>query len=440
MFTASMTPAHPPASQTSTAPAIGPYYGWIVWGTAAAFFAYGFAQRIAPSVMYDYLMRDFALGGAALGGLAVSYFYTYAAMQVPVGLLIDRFGPRVLLTLAALVCAAGSLIFGLANGLPQAYAGRLLLGVGTGVAFISTLMLANRWLPPERFGLVSGLTMSIGMLGAIGGQAPLGLLVEAIGWRNLLFAGSAVGVAFAGLIWIVTRAPTINGAAVSEAGEHRAPPFMTTLVLLAKQRQIWLAAFFCSTLSAPMLSFVILWGVPYLVQVQGLSRAAAGLGTSMVMIGLAFGAPFVGWLSDRVGARRPFILASPLVLLAIWLVVLFAPPLPTPAYYGLFLAIGLTSGVLTLPYAIGVELTRVEMRGAVTGVINLAPMLGAIVLQPAIGLVLDWQWTDEIDNGVRIYSRSAYVNALLVYPILMALTFVAMLFTVETYGRNRSPS
>ncbi|MDA0261104.1 MAG: hypothetical protein O3A21_02745, partial [Proteobacteria bacterium] len=97
----------------------------------------------------------------------------------------------------------------------------------------------------------------------------------------------------------------------------------------------------------------------------------------------------------------------------------------------------LTSGVLTLPYAIGVELTPQEMRGAVTGIINLAPMLGAIVLQPAIGQVLDWQWTGEIENGVRIYSTGAYLRTLLVYPILMALTFVAMLFAEETYGRNR---
>ena len=434
-----MTPAPSnPSPPAAVAGAISPYYGWIVWGTAATFFAYGFAQRIAPSVMFDYLMRDFALGGAALGGLAVSYFYTYAAMQVPVGLLVDRFGPRVLLTLAALVCATGSLVFGLADGLAQAYAGRLLLGIGTGVAFVSTLMLANRWLPPERFGLVSGLTMSIGMMGAVGGQAPLGLLVEVIGWRNLLYAGSAAGVFFAGLIWVVARPPKGGSTSTGEAVAPRAPHFMTTLRLLAGERQIWLASLFCSTLSAPMLSFVILWGVPYLVQVHGLSRAAAGLGTSMVMIGLAFGAPFTGWLSDRVGARRPFVIASPLMLLALWLVVLFAPALPTLAYYGLFLAIGLISGVLTLPYAIGVEVTRPEMRGAVTGVINLAPMLGAIVLQPAIGLMLDWQWSGEIDNGVRIYSPSTYVNALLAYPILMAITFVGMLFTKETYGRNHA--
>ena len=431
-----MTTAPPPTSRVASHdPGLNPLYGWIVWGTAATFFAYGFVQRIAPAVMFDHLMRDFALGGAAFGGLAVSYFYTYAAMQVPVGLLVDRFGPRVLLSIAALVCAAGSLLFGLAEGLAQAYAGRLLLGAGTGVAFVSTLMLANRWLPPERFALVSGLTMTVGMLGAVTGQAPLGLLVEAIGWRNVLYVGSAGGVAFAALIWLVTRVPGGSGAEAAPV-PHRAPPFMTALAILAKQRQVWLAALFCTTLSAPMLSFAALWGVPYLVQAHDFSRATAGLATSMMPFGLGLGAPFFGWLSDRVGARRPFVIVTPALLLGLWLAVLYLP-LPTEAYYGVFLAIGLVSGVLTLPYAIGVEVTRPEMRGAVTGFINLTPMLGAIVLQPAIGLLLDWQWAGVIEHSVRIYSAEAYANALLVYPVMMAITVAAMLYLEETYGRNR---
>ena len=431
-----MTTAPPSASHHAPAAAPGPgqYYGWIVWGAAASFFAYGFVQRIAPAVMFDHLMRDFALGGEAFGWLAVSYFYTYAAMQVPVGLLVDRFGPRVLLTAAALICAAGSAVFGLADSLTQAYAGRLLLGMGTGVAFISTLMLANRWLPPERFALVGGLTMTVGMLGAVTGQAPLGLLVEAIGWRNVLFVGSVAGVGFAALIWFVTRVPAQADASSTPTG-HRAPPFWVTLWALAREPQVWLAAWFCTTLSAPMLSFAALWGVPYLVQVHDLSRATAGLATSMLPLGLGLGAPFVGWLSDRVGARRPFLIIIPAVLTGLWLAVFYLP-LPTQAFFGLFFVIGLLSGSLTLPYAIGVEITPPQMRGAVTGFINFTPMLGAIVLQPAIGWLLDWQWQGEIVDGVRIYSGTAYINALLIYPVLMALTFAAMLFARETYRRR----
>ena len=425
----------------TTAPHSGPpagrgprrYYGWLVWATAAAFFAYGFIQRIAPSVMFDHLMRDFSLSGAAFGGLAVSYFYTYAAMQVPVGLLVDRFGPRLLLTISAVICAIGSMLFGLADGLAQAYAGRLLLGAGTGVAFVSTLMLANRWLPPERFALVSGLTMTFGMLGAVGGQAPLGLLVEAVGWRNVLYLGSVAGIGFAVLTWFVTRAPEHP---VSAQAERNAPPFHITILVLLRQGQIWLAAWFCTTLSAPMLSFAALWGVPFLMQAHGFDRAPAGLAVSMMPLGLGLGAPVVGWLSERTGVRRPFVLYSPLLLLALWLVVL-CTTLPPSGFYALFLVIGLISGVLTMPYAIGIETVAPEMRGTVTGIINLAPMLGAIAAQPVIGLLLDLQWSGAIIDGVRIYSSSAYVNALLIYPVLMAITFVTMLFLKESYGNNR---
>ena len=427
-----MTTVPPRSRSQPDAPPPSHLYGWLVWGTAAAFFAYGFMQRIAPSVMFDHLMRDFALSGAAFGGLAVSYFYTYAAIQVPVGLLVDRVGPRLLLTVAAAVCALGSALFGLADNLTLAYLGRLLLGAGTGVAFISTLMLANRWLPPERFALVSGLTMTMGMLGAIGGQAPLGVLVETIGWRSALYIGAGAAVALGALIWIVGHRP----APTASAPTHRVPPFHIALAALARDRQVWLAAWFCTTLSAPMLAFAALWGVPYLVQVHGFGRAPAGLAISMMPLGLGLGAPFVGWLSDRVGARRPFVLASPILLLALWLVVLYVP-VPDRALYGLFLTVGLINGVLTLPYAIGVEIAPPEMRGAVTGIINLAPMLGAVALQPAIGLFLDWQWSGAMVDGVRVYTEAAYTNALLIFPALMALTFVAMLFLDESHGGNR---
>ena len=148
--------------EASAAPAaqkrqVAGWLPWLTWGLGAALFCYGFFQRVAPSVMIDPLMRDLAVGGAVLGNLSAFYFYAYAGLQIPVGLMVDRWGPRRLLTGGALLCGLGSLLFALAEGLPLAYAGRLLIGAGAGFGFVATLKLATAWFPPERFAQVSGL-------------------------------------------------------------------------------------------------------------------------------------------------------------------------------------------------------------------------------------------------------------------------------------------
>ena len=157
--------------------------------------------------MYDHLMRDFAVSAAVLGNLAACYFYTYALMQLPVGLMVDRFGPRRLLTLAAFVAAAGSLLFGLAASIEIAYGARLLIGIGSGVVFISALKLATIWLPPGRFALVTGLTQAVAMIGAVAGQAPLAALIEAVGRRETMVLGAGLGLVLGLVIWSIAREP-----------------------------------------------------------------------------------------------------------------------------------------------------------------------------------------------------------------------------------------
>ena len=196
------------------------------WQAAVAivclFFAYVFVQRVAPGVMVGDLMRDFDAGGAVLGNLSAFYFYSYAGLQVIVGAMMDRIGPRRLVTFAALVCGAGSLLFSMADTLPLAYAGRLLVGIGAAFSFVGALTVIHQSCPPERFSFLSGIVQAGGMAGALLGQAPLGLWVEASGWREPLFAAGLM----AGLIglgaWLVLRErPT----AIWFAAAFAPPPF-----------------------------------------------------------------------------------------------------------------------------------------------------------------------------------------------------------------------
>ena len=174
-------------------------FGWL---TGAVFFFYAWVLRVAPSVMVEELMRDFAVGAAVLGHLSAAYFYGYAGMQLPVGVLLDRFGPRRLMTLAALVCAGGCVLFALSSSLAAASAGRFLIGASAAFSLVGSMAVAGQWFHANRFALLSGLSMAMGMAGGVFGQAPLRLAVEAADWRTVtaVLASGGLALAPAGLL------------------------------------------------------------------------------------------------------------------------------------------------------------------------------------------------------------------------------------------------
>src|SRR5258707_12479678 len=159
---------------------------WLVWGLAAALYLIAFYQRVAPAVITGELASEFALTAAALGNLSAFYFYSYVAVQIPTGLLADRWGPRRVLAAGALLTAAGTLLFALAPSVALANAGRLAIGAAGGVAFVAMLKLAGHWMPARRFVLASGAALFVGVVGATLGGAPLGIAVEAFGWRTVM--------------------------------------------------------------------------------------------------------------------------------------------------------------------------------------------------------------------------------------------------------------
>jgi len=164
---------------------------WVIWGLGALFYLSGFYQRVAPAVMTEKLMADFGIGATALGYLSAFYFYSYAAMQIPTGILVDVLGPRRLLSAGSLIAAVGAFLFAAAPGLAMAALGRLLIGGSAGVAWVSLLILASRWFPPKRYALTSGLALCAGLIGAVSAGVPLRLLVESFGWRPVMRASAA---------------------------------------------------------------------------------------------------------------------------------------------------------------------------------------------------------------------------------------------------------
>jgi MFS family permease len=398
--------------------------GVLAWSLGAAFYFYAFVHRVSPSIMVDELMRDFAASGAVVGYLSAVYFYAYALMQIPVGVLMDRFGPRRLMSAAALIAALGSVLFAVSDGLPGASLGRLLVGVGSAFSWIGTLVLATYFFPPQRFALLIGIGQFVGMAGAVFGQAPLAALVAAWGWRASTMAIAALGLALAGGLWL-------TGRDRDGPSHHTAAGLVAGVRAVAMNAQTWLFAYLGMALATTLLAFAGLWAVPFFTVAYDLDRGTGAILASLLFIGWGIGAPLLGWLSDRLGRRRRILILCCFLLTVQLVAVIYVPALPLTILSGLLLGIGFVGSAMGLTFAGGRACNESAHAGAALGIINTAAMASGAAFQPLIGLFLDLGWDGRMAAGARLYGAADYRIALAVLPVVSALAVIVAMAVKE---------
>ncbi|MBI4755887.1 MAG: MFS transporter [Betaproteobacteria bacterium] len=415
--------------------------GWSIWGLGALLYLVGFYQRVAPAVITDRLMTEFSLGAAALGNLSAFYFYSYAAMQIPTGVLADRWGPRRLLVGGAAVATLGTAVFAAAPTLAWANGGRLLIGASVAVAFVSMLKLATRWFHARHFVLASGLALATGILGAVLAGVPLRILVEAFGWRAVMWGSAALTGLLCAAIWLRVRDDPAQMGYASHAPGHAGPggahrSVGHDIAHVFGYRNTWLLLLTPFGVAGAMLTFGGLWGVPYLSQVYGLGKKEAAAITSAMLVAWAVGGPLLGALSQRMGRRKPLYVGTTAVALAGWCLIAFLPPLPLPALVALLLVLGFVSGSLIIGFAFTKESVPLHLAGTASGICNMGPLLGGAVLQPVVGLVLDARWNGALEAGARIYDAGAWQAGFVVMTACIAASLVLVSLTRETHCRQ----
>lgn len=411
------------------------FRAWSAFLLGCSCFAYAFLQRVAPSVMTEELMRAFAVGAGALGSLSAFYFYAYAGIQMPIGVLMDRYGPRRMLSGALLACLLGSVIFASAETLGIASLGRAMIGAATAFAYVGTMTIAATWFPARRFSLLVGILQSVGMAGAIAGQAPLSLVVEASGWRETLIGLGIAGAALAVMIFLVVQEiPEARRTAVKASGTGRAA-FADVL----RRRDSWACAVLGFTLTAPMLSFAGLWSVPWLMQTHGYSKPDAAATASLVFVGWMVVGPMIGWLTDRIGRRKPLIYFGLIVGAGSLAALLFIPNLPKVAIPVLFVINGIGGCTMILTFTCVRETNRPSRAGAGLGFVNMCVVGSGAVFQPLVGILLDTQWNGIQIDGARVYDADAYAYAFSTLLISYAVGLIACWVLRETHCRQLVP-
>jgi sugar phosphate permease len=410
----------------------GGTWPWVMWGLGALFYCYEFCLQVSPSVMTNEIMREFSVNAAQLGILTGFYLYAYTLMQLPVGILLDRFGPRRLLTFATICCAIGALFFGTAHAISIAALGRFLIGIGSAFAAVSCMHIAATWLPLSRFALTTGLMVTIGMLGAVGGEAPLSMLNNYLGWRQTLIMFGFIGIALSLIIWLVVRDRAFpeHSKTITQTG------FLSGLKHILRNKQLWITSLYGGLMYLPTPAFAGLWGVPFLVSVYHLPRTQAAFFISLIFIGWAVGSPFFGYFSDRLGRRKPSLIISSVGALISILCVLYLPYLSLTVM-GIFLfAFGFFSSGFLPAFSVAREINPPETNATALGFVNTLNSLGAALAQPFIGLMLDWHWSGGMVEGVRHYSVTSYHLALATLPACITIAILILPFIKETYCKQ----
>lgn len=396
---------------------------------AVAVIAYilSFFHRVAPAALAADLQTAFNIGAAQLGNLSAAYFYVYTLLQIPVGVIADRLGPRRLLFWGGLLAGFGALLFALASNFSVAVAARTLVGLGVSTAFIAMLKIIASGFPEQRFATLVGVCMFIGNLGAVFAGAPLAHAAQAFGWRNLFIGVGLISLATALLSqrW----APELSRAAIGTSWRH-------DLLSVITNRRTWPGFFMNAGLAGALFAFAGLWAVPYFTQARGMERIVAANHVSLYFFGFALGCLTWGRISDLFQRRKAIMLFASGLNVCGWLVWLIAGTLPL--HYSMLLCVlmGHSSGGFTLSWAAAKEVNPPLLAGMATAVVNVGVFLGTAILQPLVGWVMELGWDGRMEHGVRIYSAQSYNHGLLLIAIAALLGWIATLFVHETHCRN----
>ena len=393
-------------------------FAWLAWGCGALFYAYQFALRVSPSVMASELMQTLSLDAAGFGLLASFYYYGYAFFQVPAGSLLDVLGARRVLLAFVALCFVGALCF-MSPFLWLVYLGRLLIGIGSAASFLACIKIATTYFEPRQMALLTGLSVFLGTMGAVGGGAPLAAGVDLWGWRfvMLILVVMAVGLFVASFIFVKQTPKT---QAVTDQPKTS---LVQDLKMLLCKKQTWVIGLYGVLMYVPLATFCDLWGPSCLVAMYGVTPTDAAFLVSLIYIGLGVGAPLSSMVLGWFKSYRLCFFASSSLGVTLFLLLLSGWSMPYYALFSLMLAIGLAIAPQVMAFPLITQLNPQRIAGTASGLHNMICMLSGVVMQPLVGNLLGWRL-----KAGGVPQKEDFMFSLAVVPVALLLAFVCTFF------------
>ncbi len=410
-------------------------YRWLIFAILALSYVLVYFHRLCPAVVAVDMMNDLNATGDLIGLLASAYFYPYAIMQLPAGLLSDSWGPRNTITVFFAVAFVGSMILGFSNSIFPALLGRTLVGLGVSMLFVPTMKIFAEWFRTREFAGMTGILIAMGGVGSITATKPLAQLSGLVGWRGSFLIVGAATLVIGALVWLIVRdRPSDKGwpSPLDDAPDAEDKiGLMEGVKTVLGDSRFWPLALWFFFGCASFFAFVGLWGGPYYMHIYSMDKAQAGGILAFSAFGMIAASPSYSFVSNRiVKGRKPIIIfASAMTVLIIVCLVIYTDRLPLYALYGLTFLMGVfTNAIVVIGFTTAKELFPVSIAGTSTGLVNLFPFLGGALLQPLMGKILEMAGKTQDGN----FTAEGYKNAFTAMLVCAILAFICGLFITET--------
>lgn len=381
-------------------------YRWAVFGILAIAYFFVYFHRMSTAVVSTDLQITFGVGTAAIALLGSAYFYAYAIMQLPSGLLTDSLGPRKTVSIFTLIAASGAVLTGIASTFEMVTAGRLLIGIGVAMVYIPTMKILAAWYRRNEFASLSGILLAIGNLGALSAAGPLALMSSALGWQQVFIILGVITLVLAALAWMIIRdhpsdmnLPSIQEIEAEETGElvpeaktmEKIPMGKALKMIFGSGMKFWPLAVWFFFMYGSIIVYQGLWAGQFYHDILGWDKATYGLVLTFIGIGMIFGCPTAGYISDKIlKSRKKVLIIGTVVFTIIWAIIwLTAGQITSPeAYMAINFLFGFFGGFFIVSFAQIKELFPITIVGTSTAALNIFPFAGAAILQQISGLML----------------------------------------------------
>ncbi len=414
---------------------MSPLYPWLVWGLGAVFFFFAYIARVSPSAFPKKIAYDFAVNDPTtiITMSGTGFLIPYVLMQLPVGTLVDRFGPHRLMMVSTFLGTLGLFVFANTSMLPMLFFSRFLLGFSAAFAFICALKMATMWFPHNRIGLLSALTQVMGMIGAAAGYKAGNMLSSTYHyhWREISNMIAFMFLFLFILVLLIVRDHP-NKEVIGRTRVDSLAKMITGIKTVLSNPQSWYNAAFAGFIYSPCVVIFENWGKPYFEATQGFSESQATSAIAIFFIGWAIGGVLMGSFSDRLQKRKPFMYLSSMMSFLLLILVMYGPNLGFSLEIILLFIFGFINSGLVINYAVSGEINPQSATGMSIAFANMISVLIGACLMPII------QWFMPVsllknDLGQVIHVAGDYQHALIIVPGGLLICFLLTFFIRETH-------
>lgn len=415
---------------------------FLMWGFTTLFFAYQFIMRLAPGLVMPELMQKFSVDASDYGLFAAIYYFAYSGMQIPIALLLDRFGPRMVLSTCAFACAVGTLLLVYTQHWELALLSRFLIGAGSAGGFLGASKVISSWFPEKYYTKMVGFTFTFGLLGAVYGGKPVGSLITTFGWAEVLTLVGLLGLGMSIImVFLLKKAPVLSCEKLTKQENLNNPQnkdsnsIFCNLKAVICNRHLLFIAFANFLMVGALEGFADVWGVPYFVTTREMLKQDAAQVISILFVGMLFGGPILAYCADKLRSNYWVTSVSGLCMGLIFIVLLsFNHYLEVSMLYVLLFITGILCCYQVLVFSIGVSLVPKHLASLTVAFLNCINMLGGSFFHSVIGHCMDFFWNGNMVNGIRVYDSFAYSYAL--SSIAIAAILGSMLIIIVSPKRK----